>query len=185
MPSSWNQRLQKLRITKKQGRTLLKWVLYAAVLVVIVVVQGVILSRLPLFGAKVNLLPCYVMCVCIVEGADRGGVFALFASLVWALSGAQLGAVSILVLTLGGLAAGILMERLLRDNLVTCVLCCLAVTLVHESAILLLLLFLGQVTPFQYVRILLPGAAFSVVPCPAFYYLSRAITRVGGNLWNE
>lgn len=185
MPSDWSRRLQKLRITKKQGRTLLKWALYAAVLVAIIVVQGVVLSRLPLFGARLNLICCYVVCVCVVEGPDRGGVFALCASLVWALSGAQLGFVSILVLTLGGMLCAIAMERLLRDNLATCAICCFAVSLVHESAIFLLLLFLHRVTGYQYLRILLPSVLFSMVGCPAFYYLARAITRVGGSLWNE
>lgn len=181
MPQEWQRWLQKLRITKRQARSLVKWAVYAALLGVLLVIQGVILSRLPIFGVKLNLIPCYILCVCVVEGADRGGVFALLAGTVWALCGADLGPVSIIVLTIWGLLTGILMERLFRNNIFTCLLCCFGGCLVNETVTFFLLLFLGRVTAFQYVRIALPAVAMSMVGCPIFYYLSRLITRIGGS----
>ena len=95
MESQWLSQLRKLHITRSQWRTFFKWVLYAAAFVATVVIQSVILSRNPILGAKVNLVPYFVGCVCIIEGADSGSVFALIASLVWALSGGDLGGVAV------------------------------------------------------------------------------------------
>ncbi len=178
--------LKKLRITKKQWKTILKWTLYACALVATLVLQGVILSRLPVLGAKVNLVPYFVGCVCIIEGADSGSLFALLASLVWALSGGDLGFVSILVLTCGSMGVGLLMQKLLRRQLLSCILCCFALSLCHESAIFLLRLFLRTVTPWQYLRLALPSILLGIPSCPVFYYLFRAIHRVEGeSKWNE
>ena len=179
------QQLQKLRITRQQWKIIFKWALYTCAFIATVVIQGVILSRHGLFGVKVNLVPYFVGCVCIIEGADSGSVFALIVSLAWALSGGDLGFVSILVLTLGGMGLGIAMENLLRDHIGTCVVCCFALCLVHESAIFLLRLFLHTVTARQYFRILVPGVLLGIPSCPVFYYLFRLIHRVeGGPKWS-
>ncbi len=185
MDAQWLTQLQKLRITKLQWRTFFKWALYAGAFVAVLVLQGVILSRLPLLGAKVNLVPWFVGCVCILEGPNSGSGFALPASLVWAFSGGELGYVSILVLTCGGMALGLLMQRYLRMQLLSCMVCCLLLSLCHESAIFLLRLFLHSAAPQQYFRILIPGVLWGIPACPVFYYLFRAIHRVGGNsTWN-
>ncbi len=179
------RQLQKLRITRQQWRIIFKWALYALAFIATVVIQGVILNRHGLLGVKVNLIPYFVGCVCIIEGADAGSVFALIVSLAWALSGGDLGFVSILVLTLGGMALGIAMDNLLRDHIGTCIACCFVLCLVHESAIFLLRLFLHTVTARQYFRILVPGVLLGILSCPAFYYLFRLIHRVGGGrTWN-
>ena len=174
------QQLQKLRITRLQWKIIFKWALYAVAFLFTLVIQGVILSRHPLFGVKVNLVPYFVGCVCIIEGADSGSIFALVVSLAWALAGGDLGFVSILVLTLGGMALGIAMDNLLRDHVLTCIVCCFVLCLVHESAIFLLRLFLHTVTARQYFRILVPGVLLGIPSCPVFYYLFRLIHRVGG-----
>ena len=180
----WAQ-LQKLRITRKQWRIILKWALYVVAFIATVVIQGVILNRQPLFGIRVNLVPYFVGCVCVIEGADAGSVFALIVSLAWALSGGDLGFMSILVLTLGGMGLGVAMENLLRDQIVTCIVCCFLLCLTHDSAIFLLRLFLRTVTARQYFRILVPGVLLGIPSCPVFYYLFRLIHRVGGgSTWN-
>ena len=184
MAQQWLSDLGKLRITKKQWRSILKWVLYALSLMATMVIQSVLLSRLPVLGAKVNLVPYFVGCVCIIEGADSGSVFALLASLAWALYGGDFGFVSIVVLTCGGMGLGLAMRGLLRTQLLTCVICCFALCLCHDTAIFLLRLYLHTVTPRQYFRILLPGTVLGALSCPVFYALFRGIHRVGGNEWN-
>ena len=64
--------------------------------------QGTILSRLSIFGVKLNLLPACIICVALQEGQERGGVFALCASTVLAVAGADFGYLSIAVLTFSG-----------------------------------------------------------------------------------
>lgn len=181
MDSQWLSQIKKLHITRSQWRIFLKWALYAAAFVATVVVQSVILSRLPVFDAKVNLVPYFIGCVCLIEGADSGSIFALITSLVWALSGGDLGYVSILVLTCGGMGIGLLVKRFLRLQLLTCIICCLLLSLCHESVIFLLRLFLKTATAQQYFRILIPGVLLGIPSCPVFFYLFRAIHRVGGS----
>lgn len=183
MENQWYSQFKKLHITRLQWRIFLKWALYAAAFLATVVLQTVILSRLPVFGAKVNLVPYFIGCVCIIEGADSGSVFALITSLVWAMSSGDLGYVSILVLTCGGMGLGLLMQKLFRRQLLTCIALCFALSLCHESAIFLLRLFLDAAAGSQFFRILIPGVLLGIPSCPVFYYLFRVIHRVGGNAW--
>ena len=185
MDNQWLNDLKKLRITRLQWRTIMKWALYAFAFVATLVIQSVILSRLLVFGTKVNLVPYFIGCVCVIEGPDSGSVFALIASLVWALSGGDLGFVSIAVLTCGGMGVGLLMRDLLHRRLLTCVICCFALSLCHDTAIFLLRLYLNTVTARQYFRILIPGTILGVLSCPVFYHLFRAIHRLGGSAWND
>lgn len=186
MNVQWISDLKKLRLTRLQWKSVLKWFLYAAGLMATLVIQSVILSRLPVFGARVNLVPYYVGCVCVIEGPDSGSVFALIASLAWALSGGDYGFVAILILTCGGMGIGLLMRDLLHRRLLTCVVCCFALCLCHDTAVFLLRLYLRTVTARQYFRILIPGTILGALSCPVFYYLFRAIHRIGGNsVWNE
>lgn len=186
MNLQWLADLKKLRLTKTQWKSILKWFCYAAALLVTMVIQSVILSRLPIFGSKVNLVPYFIGCVCIIEGPDSGSCFALIASLAWALSDGDYGFVSILVLTCGGMGVGLLLRDLLHPRLLTCVVCCFALCLCHDTAIFLLRLYLKTVTARQYLRIMFPGTLMGVLSCPVFYFLFRVIHRIGGDsLWTE
>ena len=72
--SSW---LSKLHLTRLQRLALLKWVLYSLMLLVLSVVQDVILCRFRLFGATTELVPLGIFLICLVEGTERGSLFAL------------------------------------------------------------------------------------------------------------
>ena len=56
--SSW---LSKLQLTPQQRRQLLKWFLYALVLLVLSVLQDVVLCRLRFFGGTSDLVPCGIL----------------------------------------------------------------------------------------------------------------------------
>ena len=74
-------------LTRKQQKTLLKWVFYTLALVLISVVQDVLLSQVRIFGATTELIPCAIFVICILEGSQRGSVFALVAGLCYLFSG--------------------------------------------------------------------------------------------------
>ena len=65
--------LNKLFLTQKQRRSLLKWSLYAAVLIVVSLLQDVVLCRMDIHGATTELVPCAIFLVCIMEGVETGG----------------------------------------------------------------------------------------------------------------
>ena len=127
----------------------------------------------------VDLRPACIICVALQEGQERGGVFALCASTVLALAGADFGYLSIAVLTFSAVFCAWLCRALFYHTLPSTALCCLGAWLVNETCIFLLRLLLGSVAPLQYLLVLLPGALLSLVGCPVFYYLSRQIAKLG------
>ena len=93
-----NGLLSKLFITQKQRRGILKWSLYALVLLVLSVLQDVILCRVNIFGATTDLVPCGIFVICVVEGAEKGCVFALCASMLYLFSGTAPGVRAIIAI---------------------------------------------------------------------------------------
>ena len=69
--------LNKLYLTQKQRRSLLKWVLYTLVLVFLSVLQDVLLCRMDILGATTELVPCGIFLICLLEGTESGCIFAL------------------------------------------------------------------------------------------------------------
>ena len=65
--------MNKLHITRKQWIFFLRWAVYGAMFLLAMALQGTILSRLSIFGVKLNLLPACIICVALQEGQERGG----------------------------------------------------------------------------------------------------------------
>ena len=91
--------LSKLYLTQLQRRAILKWLRYALVLVGLSVAQDVILCRVRIFGATTDLVPCCILAVCILQGAESGCIFALVGSMLYYFSGSAPGAYCVVLLT--------------------------------------------------------------------------------------
>ena len=91
--------LSKLYLTQKQRQGLLKWVLYAAILLVLSVVQDVLMCKVRLFGATTDLVPCGIFLICLLEGTEAGCVFSLIASCLYLFSGSAAGNFVIVLIT--------------------------------------------------------------------------------------
>ena len=83
--------LDKLYITPRQWLRILRWTLYAALFLLSLLVQTVVFGSRTILGAHPDLVAIVITCVCLREGPERGGTFALIASLVWCLSGIDQG----------------------------------------------------------------------------------------------
>ena len=92
--------LGRLYLTQRQRKNLLKWFLYALLCLVLSVVQDVICSRLYIFGATTDLIPCALLLICLFQGAQSGGTFTLIAALLYYFSGSAPGVYVILLLPL-------------------------------------------------------------------------------------
>ena len=57
--------LSKLYLTQKQRKSILKWALYALVLLVLSLVQDVLLCKLNIFGATTELVPVGIFLICL------------------------------------------------------------------------------------------------------------------------
>ena len=79
--------LKTTRLTQQQRLRLTKWALYILTCILCLVVQDVIVSKLPLFGACVDLPICAILLITVLEGSEVGSVFVLIASIFYYFSG--------------------------------------------------------------------------------------------------
>ena len=173
---------EKLLLTRLQRRALLKWCLYSLVLVVLSVLQDVLLCRVHIFGATTELVPCGVFLVCLLEGADRGCIFVLVASLLYLFSGSAAGIYVILFMTAVAIGATWLRQRYLQSGFGAAMVCTGAAMLVYELAVFIIGAFLGLTTIGRVGSFLLT-ALLTMIPAPAIYLVLRAIG--GGDIWKE
>ena len=102
--------LNYLILTKKQRKSLLKWTLYTLFLVLLSVVQDVLLSQVRIFGATTELIPCAIFVICILEGSQRGSIFALIGGLCYLFSGTAPGVYSMVTITFLGVGSTLLRQ---------------------------------------------------------------------------
>lgn len=179
--SSW---LSKLQLTPLQQRQLLKWTLYALLLIVLSVVQDVVLCRMRLFGGTTELVPCGIFLICILEGSQKGCVFSLVAALLFLLSGSSPGAHVLVLVTVPAIFVTILRQTYLQPGFPSALLCALLAMLAYELGVFAFCLLLGYVTPDRYLSFLVP-ALLSVVAVPVIYPIAKAIGAIGGKSWKE
>jgi len=176
--------LEKLYLTQKQRRTLLKWLLYGLMLLVLSVVQDVILCQVRLFGATTELVPCGIFLICVMTGAESGCVFSLVAAFLYLFSGTAAGYYCVVLIT--GLAAVVtlLRQSYLRRSFSSTMLCVAAAMVVYEILVFAFGLFF-DLTTFARLGGFLITAVLSLAAAPILYPVVKAIGTVGGESWTE
>ena len=176
--------LSKLYLTQKQRRGLLHWALYALVLLVLSVLQDVILCHLRIFGASTELVPCAIFLICILEGAEKGSVFALVASLVYLFSGSAPGPYAMVFITVLAICVTIFRQSLLQKGLSAAMLCTAMAMVLYEIAVFAIGLFLGLTHWGRWYGFLL-SAGLSMLAAPILYPILLSIGTIGGEAWKE
>ena len=176
--------LQRLYLSQQQRKNLLKWVLYALLLVVLSVLQDVILTPIRLLGASTDLVPCAIFVICVAEGVESGSLFALIASLLYLFSGTAPGPYAMLFITLLAVVVSAFRQGYLRKGFAASMLCSGAAMLVYELALFVVGLFLDLTSPARFIIFILT-AAYSMLAAPALYLLAKAISAIGGQSWKE
>lgn len=171
-------------LTRKQQKTLLKWVFYTLALVLISVVQDVLLSGARIFGATSELIPCAIFLICLLEGTHTGSVFALVASLLYLFSGTAPGPYSMVAITFYSVGACIFRQAFLQESFSSAFLCTAIAMVLYVLTNFLFGLFLG-LTPLSRIFGFLITAVLSLVAVPVFYPVFKAIGKFGGYSWKE
>lgn len=174
--------LGKLFLTPQQRRNLLKWALYALVLVALSVIQDVLLSRVRIFGATTELVPCGIFLICILEGTEKGSIFALISSLLYLFSGAAAGIYTVVLITVLAVLVTALRQAYLQKGFFAGLLCTALATVSYQLLTFIIGLFLG-LTLWSRLGVFLLTALWSIVVSPVLYPIFLAIG--GGNVWNE
>lgn len=174
----------KLYLTQKQRKGVLKWLLYTLVLLVLSLLQDVILCHLRIFGATTDLIPCGIFLICLLEGSEKGSVFALIASLVYLFSGFSPGYPSVVFITAIGIGICLFRQGYLQQGFRATLLCMAMALVVYELAVFTMGLFLG-LTPAHRLAGFAITAGLTFVTVPALYPVLQAIRTMGGNAWKE
>ena len=175
---------KRLYLTNVQRVSLAKWGLYVAVLILLLVIQDVIMSRLSIFGATTDLVVCAVVLITLMEGTDTGSVFVLFASTLFYLSGSSPGPYSVATLTILAIGACMFRQAYWHRNVTSILLCGWLAQMLYEIVTFVIALLRGLTHWGRLGPFLMTGLLSCIVMIP-LYYLINAIGQIGGNTWKE
>lgn len=176
--------LKTLRLTRLQRLRLLKWVCYVLLLILAVVMQDVVLSRVRVFGATVELVVSLILLITVAEGTEVGSVFVLIASVLYFYTGTAPGAYTIGFLCFGGIFACLLRQMYLNRSRGAIVLCAGAAAILYEIALFAMGIFQGLTRWEKLPTFLLSGVYNLLIMIP-LYPLICKIGTIGGNTWKE
>lgn len=178
---SWKDRLY---LTKKQRLSLLKWFLYALLLLVLSLVQDVVMSRFQFHGGTTDLVACGILLVCLLQSPEAGGIFALISSVLYVFSGAAYGYHCIVLLTFLGVVLNVLRHALLSKRFRSVFLCMIVGIFAYELAVFAFGIFVGS-TYFARMSVFLATALLSVATVPVLYPIAFFIGKIGGEKWKD
>ena len=161
-------------------RILLKWCLYSALFLLVLLLTTVVLGSRTFLGVKLSLVPVYVACVACREGHEAGGFFALACALVWAMAGQSSGTVFMCLLPVAAVVAGFFCSTYLTRSLLPAMAGCLLALVLCEGGVYVLRLYLGEPLPSSGLALLGIQTGLSMLPAPLFWWLCRLIGKAGG-----
>ena len=179
-----NDILGKILLTKQQRQSVLRWLLFSMVCLAGLILQDVVMSRVSILGATTDLVPCCILAVCIMQGAESGCIFALIASLIYYFSGSAPGPYVIPLITAISIVAAIFRQGYLRKGFSALLLCAAVGLLLYELSIFGIGLFLGHTRLDRLVRFFLT-ALWTLATAPVLYPILLSIGKIGGETWRE
>ena len=176
--------LSKIYLTRNQRRTILKWTLYAGVLLVLSLIQDVVLCKLDVMGSTTDLVPVGIALICLLEGAQRTCVFTLIASAALWFSGGAPGAYSMVFITFLPILTSVFRQAYLQKNFWSVMLCVTVSVFAYEALNYAMALFLGLTTLGRYSGFYVT-AGLSMLTAPVLYPVCVLIGSIGGDTWKE
>lgn len=176
--------LGKLLLTKKQTRTVLRWLLFSVTCLVMLLMQDVLMSRFRMFGATTDLVPCVIFTICILQGGESSCIFALLASAIYQFSGSAPGAYCIVLITFLAVLAAIFRQAYLRKGFSALIICAALSIFLYEMCVFGIETFLGNTSGDRVGRFLLT-AVYTLIPVPVLYPVLMSIGKIGGETWKE
>jgi len=176
--------LQKLYMTKQQRLRLLRWGSYILSCLVALLLQDNILSRLPLWGACIDLPAAVILLITVIEGTETGGTFVLLASTLYYFSGSAPGPYVVAAMTVFGVGACLFRQLYWHRSRGAILLCACCALMAYEIAVFGGALFMGLTLWSRLPRFLLTGLYSCAVMIP-LYPLIHKFGSIGGHTWKE
>ena len=171
-------------LTVQQRLQLAKWALYILTIVLCLVVQDVIMSRIRLFGATTDLAVCAILLITVIEGTDTGSLFVLIASTLYYFSGSAPGAYVIALMSFLGVAAVLLRQLYWHRSKGSIVLCTGIALMLYEIGLFVVGIAIGLTLPSRLIYFILTGV-YSCLALIPLYSVIYKIGLIGGNTWKE
>lgn len=176
--------LNKLWPTPTQQLRALRWLLFSAVCLVGLLLQDVLLYRINILGGCTDVVPCLILMVVVLQGAESGSVFALVMSVLYFFSGSSPGFHVIPLLTAVAVFVVIFRQAFLRQGFFTLLLCVGMGMILYELGMFAVSLFL-KLTVASRAGAALATAVLSMAAVPVMYPVLSAIGKLGGETWKE
>ncbi len=176
--------LSHLVLTKKQQLSVLKWGLYALLLILLSVVQDVLLSQVRILGATTELVPCAIFLISILEGGEAGSIFSLAGGLFYLFSGTAPGSYAMAAITFLSVGACLFRQAFLRENFFSAGVCTAIAMVVYEMLMFVFGLFF-RLTLFPRIWGFLLTAVLSLLIVPILYPVMKAINAIGDQTWKK
>ena len=176
--------LKTLYLTRQQRKILLKWSLFAALCLLALTLQDVIMARINILGATTDLVPCVILLIAVTIGSEEGSVFSLIASLLYFFAGTAPGPYVVALLPIFGLAGSLFRENYWRRGMASDVLCASIAMMIYELTVFGLGLF-GELTNWYRWHIFLITGIVSILLMIPLYPLVSKIGAIGGETWKE
>lgn len=173
-----------LRLTRQQRLRVLRWGLYVLTIVLALVVQDVVMSRVRIFGATTDLPVCVILLITVLEGTEVGSVFVLIASVGYYYSGTAPSAYAIGLLTFLGIAAVMFRQMYWNRSRGAIVLCAGLANLLYELGLFAAGLLQGLTHWGRWSAFVLCGVYSALLMIPLYPLLCK-IGQIGGNTWKE
>jgi hypothetical protein len=172
------------RLTQLQQLRLLKWFLYIFTCIACLVVQDVILSQLPLFGACTDLPVCAMLLITVLEGTEVGSIFLFLASLFYFFSGSAPIPMCISLLTCIGVLATVFRQMYWHRSKGSILMCTMIALSIYEMSLFVTGL-VQELTVFSRIGSFVLTSIYSCLALIPLYSLIYKIGLIGGNTWKE
>lgn len=176
--------LKRLYMTRLQRLTLLKWGSYALTGMLLLVIQDVIMSKVRFSGATTDLPVAFILLVGLYEGLERGSVFTLSAALFYWFSGSAPTPICIALLCGLNILIGLLRQMYWHRSFGSLTLCAAISIMLYEMLLFVVGILQGLTILPRAGVFALTGAITCITMLP-MYPLVRAISKIGGDSWNE
>lgn len=171
-------------MTRLQRLTILKWGTFGMTGVLLLVIQDVIMSNVRFSGATTDLPVAFILLVGLYEGLENGSVFTLAAALFYWFSGSAPTPISVALLCILNILIGLFRQMYWNRSFGSLTLCTGISIMLYEMLLFGVGIAQGLTILPRAGVFALTGAMTCVAMLP-MYPLVRAISKIGGESWND
>lgn len=165
-------------MTDQKKRPVARAIIYFVYLIFIFILQSMIMSRYPIFGAKPLILPLVAVSAALFYGRVTGGVVGLFAGMLTDMSFNEPTIVFTLALTFVGLAVGYMAETVLFRGLPAFLLTALLALVFCAFVQAARLLFISGAPGALLFELSLRQLASSALFALPIYFITKGFSRI-------